>query len=166
MVEMDSGRGVPPLIAKSPSSQRTLVPSSSGGSRPSHRRLLAVANLQALTALLMLLFGVLSAVYGLALSRLGAGVSGGLIALLDGLLGAVAALFPSALHFTLYLALSLVSTAVNTLVLVLTLTAVVRDAQVDIEYLSLEDVSTYLPYYQSVIDGLCVHIRQTDFNGL
>ncbi|KAL1130579.1 hypothetical protein AAG570_011825 [Ranatra chinensis] len=135
----------PQLIAKSPTSDKTLI---TGGSvsRPgvSGRVRWAIGCLgtvQLVSGLAMSVLGVLCSAYGLAMSRLGAGVSGGLVALLAGLVGLTAAFLPTAVYFTLYLALCLVSLLVNTLVLVLTLLAVVRDAQIDVHLLSPDQVS-------------------------
>ncbi|CAH1391142.1 unnamed protein product [Nezara viridula] len=113
----------PPLIAKSPSSEGTAA------SKRGRSLLLAASNLQAVSGLLMLVFGVLCAAYGSSLSRLGGGLWGGLTALGAGAIGTAAALRPRRLHQTLYLALCLVSLAVNTLVLLLTLTATVKDSR-------------------------------------
>ncbi|XP_066905236.1 uncharacterized protein [Halyomorpha halys] len=115
----------PPLIAKSPSSEGT------ASSKRGRSLLLAASNLQAVSGLLMLVFGVLCAAYGSSLSRLGGGLWGGLTALGAGAIGTAAALRPRRLHQTLYLALCLVSLAVNTLVLLLTLTATVKDSRFD-----------------------------------
>lgn len=115
----------PPLIAKSPSSE------GASSSKRGRSLLLAASNLQAVSGLLMLVFGVLCAAYGSSLSRLGGGLWGGLTALGAGAIGTAAALRPRRLHQTLYLALCLVSLAVNTLVLLLTLTATVKDSRFD-----------------------------------
>ncbi|KAF6200656.1 hypothetical protein GE061_005099 [Apolygus lucorum] len=130
----------PPLIAKSPSSEKTLLSSADGATYRDSNLLLVVSNLQIVSGLLMLVFGVLCAVYDVTMSRLGAGLWGGMVALLAGSLGTAATLNTclsrrsSNLYLTLYLALCLVSLAVNTLVLVLTLTAIVRDAQQEIDF--------------------------------
>lgn len=137
------------LVAKSPSSERTLL--SSRSSKTSDRETWLVASggsLQLLTGLLMVVFGALCAAYGVTLSRLGAGLWGGLVSSLAGLLGILAAAqaccsAPTSLvYLTAYLALCLVSLAVNTLVLVLTLTALVRDSNIDPDLLTDRDVST------------------------
>ncbi|BET02267.1 unnamed protein product [Nesidiocoris tenuis] len=137
----------PQLVAKSPSSEKTLISGSSDRAPAESNLLLLVSNLQVLSGLLMLVFGVLCAVYDVTLSRLGAGLWGGMVALLAGCLGSAASLGPpclsrrsSALYLTLYLALCLVSLAVNTLVLVLTLTAIVRDARQEFDF--ADDVSS------------------------
>ncbi|XP_073974556.1 uncharacterized protein [Rhodnius prolixus] len=135
----------PPLIAKSPSSEKTLLSSADGRRYRDTNLLLLVSNLQVISGLLMLVFGVLCAVYETSMSRLGAGLWGGMVALLAGSLGTAATLNSclskrsSSLYLTLYLALCLVSLAVNTLVLVLTLTAIVRDSRLDPELLDQQD---------------------------
>lgn len=145
---MDTTKKVkPPLIAKSPSSEKTLLTTSADGSFRESNLLLVVSNLQIVSGLLMLIFGVLCAIYDVTMSRLGAGLWGGMVALLAGSLGTAASLNSclsrrsSHLYLTLYLALCLVSLAVNTLVLLLTLTAIVRDAHQEIDF--IEDVSIF-----------------------
>ncbi|XP_014243921.1 uncharacterized protein LOC106663539 [Cimex lectularius] len=136
--------GKPSLIAKSPSSEKTLLSSADGTYRETNL-LLLISNLQVVSGLLMLVFGVLCAVYDVSMSRLGAGLWGGMVSLLAGSLGTAATLNTclsrrsSSLYLTLYLALCLVSLAVNTLVIVLTLTALVRDARQDSDFLAVED---------------------------
>lgn len=134
---LSTKRSTDKLICKSPkeSPSCSIADKTSAAIFTSNRVLMVLGVVQFILGFLMVLFGMYVIVYKASLSQIGGGIWGGIIAMITGVAGALAAAknmcpFKSTaekIAQTTFLALSLISVAVSQLIVVIAATGLARD---------------------------------------